>query len=78
MPILTASGKCHSKDAVQLVVKKFRRGFLNSVNTGCVLGGQSCDRTHGIDSVHDHGLDICLNAGATTISRFRQSLILFS
>ena len=58
-----------SKNTIELIIEKFRRYFLNAVNPGCILCGQGGDRTHCVNTVHDHcfdvGLDTCTTAAVT-------------
>jgi len=51
--------------AVELLGQKFRGHFKDALHAGRILGGQGRDGAHGVYAVCGHGLDICLDAGAS-------------
>ena len=51
--------------AVQLLRQKVRRTLHDALDAGSVLGHQSRHRTGGEHAVGGHGLDICLDTGAS-------------
>ena len=53
------------KDGVKLCGQKLRCYIENTGNAGGVLGGECGNCRHGVNSVCDHGFDVCLNAGAS-------------
>ena len=50
---------------VELFRQKMRGRFKDVRHAGSVLGGQGRDRTHGVNAVGGHGLDVCLDTGAS-------------
>ena len=53
------------KDGGKLCGQKLRCYIENTGNSGGVLGGECGNCRHGVNSVCDHGFDVCLNAGAS-------------
>ena len=63
IPILTASGVISVNTASSCSARKMRGRFKDVRHAGSVLGGQGRDRTHGVNAVGGHGLDVCLDTG---------------
>ena len=53
------------ENTIQLLCQEGRCHLHDPCYAGCILGSQGRDRAHGIDAIGGHGLDICLDAGAS-------------
>ena len=53
------------ENAGDLLLDKLGRDLKNSLHAGGVLGCQGCDGAHAVHAVRHHGLQICLDTGAS-------------
>ena len=58
-------GEDIGKHRVELLGEEVRSGLENVSDAGGILGGQGGDGAQGEHAVCRHGLDVCLNTGAS-------------